>query len=257
MYIRKRETMESIFLSKGIDYLRNVVENSSSLTQVINHFSYSKSGAAFSLLRNILDRCEIDYSHFATQNSKLYFNSGQKPVEFYLTKNNNVDRAYIKKRIINENLLDYKCQICNLDPVWYGNPLSLHLDHINGENNDNRLENLRFLCPNCHSQTETYSGKLKRKRCVDCLVKISSQSTRCVKCSSEINKLATAEIFDINPDVLRKEIWEIPMNQLAKKYGCSDKLIAKRCSKYGIEKPPRGYFQQKIARTVVETVPQG
>jgi hypothetical protein len=79
----------------------------------------------------------------------------------------------------------------------------------------------------------------------DCFVKISSQSTRCVKCSSEINKLVTAEIFDINPDVLRKEIWEIPMNQLAKKYGCSDKLIAKRCSKYGIEKPPRGYFLKK------------
>jgi Zn finger protein HypA/HybF involved in hydrogenase expression len=237
--------MDSIFLSKGIAYLENLVTNSTSLSQILNHFSYSKSGAACNLLRNVLNRCEIDYSHFATQNSKLYFNSGQKPIEFYLTKNNNVDRAYIKKRIINENLLNYKCQICNLDPVWLSNPLSLHLDHINGENNDNRLENLRFLCPNCHSQTETYSGKLKRKRCVDCFVKISSQSTRCVKCSSEINKLVTAEIFDINPDVLRKEIWEIPMNQLAKKYGCSDKLIAKRCSKYGIEKPPRGYFQKK------------
>lgn len=49
----------------------------------------------------------------------------------------------------------YECQLCGLTG-WRGQPLRLHLDHINGVNNDNRSENLRFLCPNCHSQTEMY-----------------------------------------------------------------------------------------------------
>ena len=56
-------------------------------------------------------------------------------------------------------MLEYKCSICGNNGVYMEKPLTLQLDHINGVNNDNRLENLRFLCPNCHSQTETFSGK--------------------------------------------------------------------------------------------------
>lgn len=69
-------------------------------------------------------------------------------------------RNIIRKRIIEENLIEYKCAICGISE-WMGNPISLELDHINGVNNDNRLENLRFLCPNCHSQTITYGAKNK------------------------------------------------------------------------------------------------
>jgi Zn finger protein HypA/HybF involved in hydrogenase expression len=69
-------------------------------------------------------------------------------------------RAAVKRKIINENLLEYKCNICGI-VEWNNKPLSLHLDHINGSNGDNRLENLRFLCPNCHSQTDNYAGRNK------------------------------------------------------------------------------------------------
>jgi 5-methylcytosine-specific restriction endonuclease McrA len=70
-------------------------------------------------------------------------------------------RASIRKIIIKENLIEYKCSECNIQ-TWNNKSLSLHLDHINGMNSDNRLENLRFLCPNCHSQTETYTGRNKK-----------------------------------------------------------------------------------------------
>ena len=66
----------------------------------------------------------------------------------------------LKIRLVNEGKLEYKCQICGINE-WLGQKLSLQLDHINGINNDHRIENLRFLCPNCHSQTETYAGKNK------------------------------------------------------------------------------------------------
>lgn len=67
-------------------------------------------------------------------------------------------RNILRKTIIQENLIPYKCAICGITE-WQGKTLSLELDHINGENNDNRLENLRFLCPNCHSQTTTYGSR--------------------------------------------------------------------------------------------------
>lgn len=75
---------------------------------------------------------------------------------------NSVDRKHIKKIIIRDNLIPYQCS-CGISE-WLDKPLSLHLDHINGNNKDNTLENLRFLCPNCHSQTETYCGRQLRGR---------------------------------------------------------------------------------------------
>lgn len=68
-------------------------------------------------------------------------------------------RNHLKKRIIDERLLPYTCAECSNNGQHNGKKLSLQLDHINGISDDNRLENLRFLCPNCHSQTETYAGK--------------------------------------------------------------------------------------------------
>lgn len=68
----------------------------------------------------------------------------------------------LKKRLLNENILEERCVKCGNEGEWLGEPISLELDHINGNNSDNRLENLRILCPNCHSQTPTFRNK-KRK----------------------------------------------------------------------------------------------
>ncbi len=68
-------------------------------------------------------------------------------------------RKDIKKRILNQKLIPYECSECRNDGNHNSKSLVLQLDHINGKAEDNRLENLRFLCPNCHSQTSTYAGK--------------------------------------------------------------------------------------------------
>lgn len=73
----------------------------------------------------------------------------------------NSSRSAIKDRIIKDDLIPYECGECSLNE-WNGKDISLHLDHIDGNNKNNLLSNLRFLCPNCHSQTETYCGKNNR-----------------------------------------------------------------------------------------------
>lgn len=80
------------------------------------------------------------------------------PDEDWFVENSTRATEPIKKRLKQYNLIPYSCHICSI-VEWENKPLNLHLDHINGINSDNRLENLRFLCPNCHSQTDTYCGK--------------------------------------------------------------------------------------------------
>ena len=76
----------------------------------------------------------------------------------YFCKNSNYQSGRVRKIIVRHNLIEYKCSSCNRSK-WQGKQLSLELHHINGNNRDHRLENLEFLCPNCHSITENWRGK--------------------------------------------------------------------------------------------------
>lgn len=75
------------------------------------------------------------------------------------TENSNVARTTVRRYILTYNLIEYKCVFCGNQGEWLGKEIPLELDHINGINNDHRIENLRWLCPNCHSITPTYCRK--------------------------------------------------------------------------------------------------
>lgn len=81
------------------------------------------------------------------------------PLENILVENSTYGRTHLKKRLISEGIIEYRCSCCGLGPEWNGKPMPLILDHINGINNDNRIENLRFVCSNCDTQLETYKSK--------------------------------------------------------------------------------------------------
>ncbi len=120
--------------------------------------------------------CSVKFG-FATASWSKAVKSGRvrsrpngKPLEKLLTTHSKVNRFWLKKRLIRTGPLVNKCQMCGMGPKWRGELLVLVLDHINGTRDDYRIENLRLLCPNCNSQTETFSGRncrgtKKRKHC--------------------------------------------------------------------------------------------
>lgn len=80
-----------------------------------------------------------------------------------LVKGKERRNGVVKALLLRNNLLEYKCAVCELGPIWNRKELTLQLDHINGDGTDNRIENLRFLCPNCHAQTPTFTGGNAKK----------------------------------------------------------------------------------------------
>lgn len=108
----------------------------------------------------------INNLHCSTEHFKLQaYNASasiRRPIDSILVKNSEYKSiATLKRRLVREGKLPYRCDVCGISE-WNGLPISLQLDHINGINNDHRLDNLRFICPNCHSQTTTYAGKNRK-----------------------------------------------------------------------------------------------
>ena len=95
----------------------------------------------------------------AVNRGELVTRPRRSPLELILR--NSRSRCTIKRRLLMAGKLVNRCDICGLDE-WLGKPLSVQIDHINGVRDDHRIENLRMLCPNCHSQTETFAGKKRR-----------------------------------------------------------------------------------------------
>lgn len=115
--------------------------------------------------RNLLlyiNENSINIEHFSPYRRKMYLSDRSCSLSQILVEHSTyTNGARIKKRLIKE--LGYKdeCSSCHIENSWNGKELTIELDHVNGISNDNRIENLRFLCPNCHSQTENYRSKNK------------------------------------------------------------------------------------------------
>lgn len=192
-------------------------------------------------------------------------------------QNSKSSKAKLREVIREQQYITYKCDICHNEGTHLGRPLSLQLDHINGISNDNRLENLRWLCPNCHTQTDNYAGKGRRKankqyiteqlivdtvKTVDninqLLVKIGASNTNAnykkVKRVMEKHNLEFDSVLVVidkqnvrrrkvkRPDkeTLSAEIQMTPMTRIGEKYGVSDNAIRKWCKYYNIPIPKFG-----------------
>ena len=144
---------------------RKLVENSTSIGDILKNFDLQNKGGNSNTVKRRIKYENIDMSHITLgkgSNKGRRFAPKKSDSEFFC-ESSNTNRHHIKKRIIKNNLIKYECSECGLGNSWNNKELVLQLEHKNGISNDNRLENLTFLCPNCHTQTNTFAGKNPNK----------------------------------------------------------------------------------------------
>lgn len=153
--------MENKIYKLSDEQFVELLKKSSTISEVLFKLGYTVKGNSwgYSQVKRRMDDLNLDYSIFKGKSAVMKItklNNVKK--EDILKENCRHQRTVLRRYVIKNNLIPYKCAICGCTE-WQGKTLSLELDHINGVNNDNRLENLRFLCPNCHSQTSTYGSR--------------------------------------------------------------------------------------------------
>lgn len=193
----------------------------------------TKGGSSTDILKRRIKELECSIKHFG-DTTKPSSNIKYTLDEILVENSNYTNITTLKNRLVKENRLEYKCSCCKNEGEWLGRKLVLQLDHINGKNNDHRIENLRFLCPNCHSITETYAGKNNEKKeknyCIDCGIEINSKSKKCKSCS----KTFPTEKMQITREELKNLIRTTPFLKIGEKFGISDNAIRKWCDKFNL-----------------------
>ena len=212
--------------------LEQMVQQSFSMKEVIDKLGYSThSGSNNNTVKNRLEKYQIDISHFNHQTPQ------ERTEENVFIENSTASQATLRRWYIKGEYTPYKCSICGQEPIWQGKELTLILDHINGSNHDDRLENLRWVCPNCNQQLDTTAGKnnktlTKKNYCVDCKTEISPKATRCNACAIKYRTSET--VYGLSRDELKNLIRVKPFTHIGQMYGVSDNAVKKWCDKYNL-----------------------
>lgn len=148
------------------EQLEEIVKISRNITDLTEKVKEKYGAGSYKGIYFILKRYEIDISNFETAKERIKrsglkkrYKSVEEGLKLYLIENSKIARVTIRRFIINNNLIPYKCDYCKCNDEWMGYKMPLILDHINGIGNDHRLENLRFLCSNCNSIQDTFCGR--------------------------------------------------------------------------------------------------
>ena len=243
------------------ELLLEIVSGSKSIAEVLSKLSLSYSGGNYTYIFSKLKQYNISTSHFLGKRSNLGKSSknkkSAKDILVLLPESSYREKSKLLKRSLLESGRNYKCDIseCSVNGIWHSKEITLHVDHIDGNFLNNRIDNLRFLCPNCHSQTSNF-GSLKYKQyfnCVICNKEIKkNKSGKCFSCVQKVKRKRNTLPRQSQRKVERptKEELEIliqikPMTQIAKDYGVSDTSIRKWAKSYNIElKNMLGYWSK-------------
>lgn len=222
----------------SIEKLTEIVNINSSFTDILKYFGLSPHGGNIKTLKRRLIYDNINFDHILIaykKNRGKSINKVSIPLSEILIENSSYSRNLLKKRLIKNNLLKPKCDICGLEPFWNNEKLVLVLDHINGIHNDNKIENLRLLCPNCNSQTDTFAGRNLRKQynCNKCDKIVDKKNSLCEECRNDIN-INKRKCERPSPNVLLQQIKELGFCGTARLYNVSDNAIRKWCKSYNL-----------------------
>lgn len=158
MYMRPKKWTEQ--------QLRKIVPVVTSVRQVLTKLGLKEAGGNYAQIKKFLKEYKIDHSHFTgigwNIGMKMQINP-PKSLDKILVKNSTYQSFKLKKRLFAVGLKKPCCELCGWAKKSEDGRVPLELDHVNGEHSDNRIDNLRILCPNCHSLQSTHRGKNKKK----------------------------------------------------------------------------------------------
>ena len=186
--------MKSVLTIYTKEELQNLINDSYSIRDLLNKIGLSSNGSGgYTTFKKITKQYNLALTFKKKENC---YKSSDK-IKF--KENSTVARNTIRKFIKKNNLIEYKCSICGNNGFWLEKEISLHLDHKNGNSQDNRLENLRWLCPNCHRQTDTYGSKnFKNKKTVEKKLQTEKRKIDKMKIIEKNNKERFEKIKNIN-----------------------------------------------------------
>ena len=150
------------------EWLEELCADSYSYAEVLSKAGRKQGGGNQSVLKKKIEEFNIDISHFTGQrwydapDKQCNFCNQSKEkytLEEVFCKNSPVTQKILRGYVERHKVLDYKCIKCGCDGNWQDGVISLEIDHIDGDNSNNEISNLRYLCPNCHALTDTYRGR--------------------------------------------------------------------------------------------------
>jgi len=248
------------------DVLASAVSKSTSILGVVHNLGLQyRSGSAWVAVKRAILEQGLSTSHFCGRAHNKGKPSDKKlsPSQvLVVTDGRNRTKPKLLRRAMTESGVLYQCSSCGVGPEWNGKKLVLEVDHKNGLWCDCRLGNLRFLCPNCHSQEPTSVRKktLVHAKCsgcgVDIVSRVDSNGVQMISfcspsCGSKFSPRAIQEkgSWPTN-SILSTMVWSMPVDRLAKEIGVSGSAVKKRCRRLGINTPPRGYWSKKVDPSV-------
>lgn len=141
--------------------IEQFVKDSKSYAELARKCGYGQSsGSSIAQMHQMIDQYGFDISHFTGQGwllGRTYKSDRYVPFNEYI-KGEHAQTNKLRKKLLREGLKEYVCECC-LNTIWNGVPIPLEVHHVDGDKNNNTIENLQLLCPNCHALTDNYKGK--------------------------------------------------------------------------------------------------
>ena len=238
----------------------SIVSECFNINQVCKRLFLKSTKTNYNRIEKIIKKYNIDTSHFKEISDSNKTNRELNKEEIFI-ENSQVQTSRIRNYLFKFNLKEKKCECCgNIE--WMGKEIPLQVHHINGNNTDNRVENLQILCPNCHAFTDNYCGHKvnvnnlyinKANICPVCKKEFKGKNTFCSKeCYYEYKKQKREEKGKLTPtkeDILIAAKEEKTMKDIEKRFGMGDNGIRKWCDKYGL--PRKIKELKKIAENIL------